>query len=105
MRFSQVTSKDDTPTRSGHKSRGDRVVCMCTQLNRCVVCVSVMQCGQYGEVSVFALTWCKYDLRKGDLFVLSWTRLRQVCRGVFLLWCLWALMMCVVVYCFVVLRL
>ena len=24
---------------------------------------------------------CKYDLRKGDLFVLSWARVRQVRRG------------------------
>ena len=24
---------------------------------------------------------CKYDLRKGDLFVLSWARLRRVRRG------------------------
>ena len=28
-----------------------------------------------------ALTLCKYDLRKGDLFVLSWARLRRVRRG------------------------
>ena len=28
-----------------------------------------------------ALTLCKYDLRKGDLFVLSWARVRQVRRG------------------------
>ena len=24
---------------------------------------------------------CKYDLRKGDLFVMSWTRVRRVRRG------------------------
>ena len=24
---------------------------------------------------------CKYDLRKGDLFVLSWARVRRVWRG------------------------
>ena len=28
-----------------------------------------------------ALTLCKYDLRKGDLFVLSWARVRRVKRG------------------------
>ena len=28
-----------------------------------------------------ASTWCKYDLRKGDLFVLGWARVRQVSRG------------------------
>ena len=26
-------------------------------------------------------TLCKYDLRKGDLFVLSWARVRRVSRG------------------------
>ena len=29
----------------------------------------------------FALTLCKYDLRKGDLFVLSWVRGQRVRRG------------------------
>ena len=28
-----------------------------------------------------ATTLCKYDLRKGDLFVLSWARVRRVMRG------------------------
>ena len=28
-----------------------------------------------------ASTLCKYDLRKGDLFVPSWTRVRRVRRG------------------------
>ena len=28
-----------------------------------------------------ASTLCKYDLRKGDLFVLSWTRVRRVMWG------------------------
>ena len=28
----------------------------------------------------FASTLCKYDLRMGDLFVLSWARVRQVRR-------------------------
>ena len=28
---------------------------------------------------VFVLTVCKYDLRRGDLFVLSWVRVRRVC--------------------------
>ena len=30
---------------------------------------------------VLASTWCKYDLKKGDLFVLSWPRVRQVRLG------------------------
>ena len=28
-----------------------------------------------------ASTLCNYDLRKGDLFVLSWARVRRVMRG------------------------
>ena len=28
-----------------------------------------------------ALTLCKYDLRKGDLFVMSWARVQRVRRG------------------------
>ena len=27
------------------------------------------------------MTLCKYDLRKGDLFILSWARVRRVWRG------------------------
>ena len=30
---------------------------------------------------VLASNLCKYDLRKGDLFVLSWARVRRVRRG------------------------
>ena len=30
---------------------------------------------------VLVSTLCKYDLRKGDLFVLSWARVRRVRRG------------------------
>ena len=30
---------------------------------------------------VLASTLCRYDLRKGDLFVLSWARVRRVRRG------------------------
>ena len=33
-----------------------------------MVCVSILQRGQYGEVCVFASTLCRYDLRNGDLF-------------------------------------
>ena len=33
------------------------------------------------------VTLCKYDLRKGDLFVLSWARLRRVRREVSLQSC------------------
>ena len=34
-----------------------------------------------GDGCVLASTLCKYDLRKGDLFVLSWARVRRVRRG------------------------
>ena len=30
---------------------------------------------------VMDVFWRKYDLRKGDLFVLSWARVRRVRRG------------------------
>ena len=35
----------------------------------------VLQRGNSGDLT---LTLCKYDLRKGDLFVLSWARVRRV---------------------------
>ena len=34
-----------------------------------------------GDGSDLASTLCKYDLRKGDLCVLSWARVRRVMRG------------------------
>ena len=44
-----------------------------------VVCV--LQRGHSGDGCDLAWTLCKYDLRKGDLFFLSWTRVRRVRRG------------------------
>ena len=41
-------------------------------------CVWVLQRGHSGDGYDLASTLCKYDLRKGDLFVLSWARVRQV---------------------------
>ena len=35
-------------------------------------CVSVLQRGHSGDGCDLVSTLCKYDLRKGDLFVLSW---------------------------------
>ena len=35
-------------------------------------CVWMLQRGHSGDGCVLASTLCKYDLRKGDLFVLSW---------------------------------
>ena len=44
-------------------------------------CVSMLQRGHSGDGCVFASTLCKYDLRKRDLLVLSWARVRRVRRG------------------------
>ena len=41
----------------------------------------VLQRGHSGDGCDLASTLCKYDLRKGDLFVLSWARVRRVRRG------------------------
>ena len=43
-------------------------------------CVWMLQRGHSGDGCVLASTLCKYDLRKGDLFVLSWARVRRVRR-------------------------
>ena len=34
-------------------------------------CVLVLQRGHSGNGCDLASTWCKYDLRKGDIFVLT----------------------------------
>ena len=39
--------------------------------------------GQSGDGCVEASILCRYDKRKGDLFVLSWVRVRRVHRGKF----------------------
>ena len=41
----------------------------------------MLQRGHSGDGCVLASTLCTYDLRKGDLFVLSWARVRRVRRG------------------------
>ena len=43
-------------------------------------CVWMLQRGHSGDGCVLASTLCKYDLRKGDLFVLNWARVRRVRR-------------------------
>ena len=43
-------------------------------------CVWVLERGHSVDGCDLALTLCKYDLRKGDLFVLSWARVRRVRR-------------------------
>ena len=44
-------------------------------------CVWMLQRGHSGDGCVLVSTLCTYDLRKGDLFVLSWARLRRVMWG------------------------
>ena len=44
-------------------------------------CVWMLQRVHSGDVCVLASTLCKYDLRKGDLFVLSWAMVRRVRCG------------------------
>ena len=44
-------------------------------------CVWMVQRGHSGDGCVLASTLCKYELRKGDLFVLSWVKERRVRRG------------------------
>ena len=34
-------------------------------------CMQVLQCGHSGDGCVWASTLCKYDSKKGDLFVLG----------------------------------
>ena len=43
-------------------------------------CVRMLQRGHSGDGCVLASTLCKYDLRKGYLFVLSRARVRRVRR-------------------------
>ena len=44
-------------------------------------CVWMLQRGHSGDGCVLASTLGKYDLRKGDLFVLRWARVRRVRWG------------------------
>ena len=44
-------------------------------------CMWMLQRGHSGDGCVLVSTLCKYDLRKGDLFVLSWAWARRVRRG------------------------
>ena len=41
----------------------------------------LLQRGHSGDGCDLVSTLCKYDLRKGDLFVLSWARVRREMRG------------------------
>ena len=44
-------------------------------------CVWMLQRGHSGDRCVLESTLFEYDLRRGDLFVLSWARMRRVMRG------------------------
>ena len=44
-------------------------------------CVWVLQRAYSGDGCDLSSTLCKYDLRIGDLFVLSWAMVRRVRRG------------------------
>ena len=53
-------------------------------------CVWMLQRGHSGDGCVLASTLCKYDLRNGVLFVLSWARVRRVRRGIETIYvCIW----------------
>ena len=41
----------------------------------------MLQKGPSGDLCDLASTLCRYDLRKGDVFVLSWASVRRVRRG------------------------
>ena len=45
-----------------------------------MVCVCVLQRGNSGDGCDLTSTLCKYGLRKSDLFVLRWARVRRVRR-------------------------
>ena len=46
-----------------------------------MMCVWVFERGHCGDGCVLASTLCKYDLMKGNLFVMSWASVRRVRRG------------------------
>ena len=46
-----------------------------------MMCVWMSQRGHSGDGCVLASTLCKYDLRMGDLFILSWAMVPRVKRG------------------------
>ena len=50
-------------------------------------CVWMLQRGHSGDGCDLSSTLCTYDLKKGDLFILSWARVRRVRRGISLQSC------------------
>ena len=51
------------------------------EVEEMVYVVCVLHRGHRGDGCDLASTLCKYDLRKGDLFVLSWARVQRMRRG------------------------
>ena len=43
-----------------------------------MLCMCVLQRWNSGDGCDLVSTLCKYDLRKGDLFVLGWAKVRRV---------------------------
>ena len=48
----------------------------------CCVGGCVLKSGNCGGGCELTSTWCKYDLLKVDIIVLSWVRVRRVRRGI-----------------------
>ena len=96
VRFSRLWSTSQLLRPSGQQCSHSGGVCLQIQGRQCgayvgaveeMMCVMCVVCvdGYRGGIVVMdvflASTLCKYDLRKGDLFVLSWARVRRVRRG------------------------
>ena len=64
----------------------------------------MLQRGNSGGGCDLASTLCKYYLKMGDLFVLSWARVRRVRREISLQSCQRVVEVCVV-FCYCLLRL
>ena len=74
-----MASNAPTPTGSVQRSRVVCSVGMCVQLKRWrVSCGYLLQRGHSGDGCEMASTLCRYVLRKGDLFVLNWARVRRM---------------------------
>ena len=62
-------------------SMGECLLCKGWMMDAVEEMVCVLQRGNSGDGCDLVSTLCKYDLRKGDLIVLSWARVRRVKRG------------------------
>ena len=93
VRCSRFWSTSQRIYPSGHQLHHSSGVCPQIQMRQCgayvgaveeivcVMCVGVAE-GHSGAVCYLVSTLCKYDLRKGYLYVLSWGRVRRVRREV-----------------------